>query len=485
MPSFVDLPVELVEEIASYLDLGSLCALRLIRKEFMDESFRYVADRHLNVYNLCGYHHEDVVKQPFYHYAANFLATAEWIEEGMGFEHVARIAEHEKLSLEVKTLVLGSWELGPRWIYERLSSLSDEERVIYDKIVNSWEYSAVEGFSTAILASTIAKFPNLDALYLGDDLCRLHGFKWTKSSLCVEDPYKPNNYQAWDPVNQFIPAITAIAASGMNITTLHCSENARFDWTCMAAMPEPKIQHLRPALNNLRSVKFWVCDNLDGGPSPSDDWLWRLLSAMPSLVELGLAGYTDCTRDSTAEITSDFMAQLALVSLPQLEHVELFQLWGSADQFQKFLNNHKQSLKSLDVKYLNLRRHRCLQWRTVLESLKRFPVLNRLFIDRVSEDGKSVDFHPYEGPWFQLAAELRPDYDALANAYDNDENWFKLLNRSHELVGEAIRPGLTSMIEYFHNNWFNSWNDPFEPGFECYTWTEKSSDLVDKPSDSS
>jgi len=114
--------------------------------------------------------------------------------------------------------------------------------------------------------------------------------------------------------------------------------------------------------------------------------------------------------------------------------------------------------------------------------LKRFPVLHRLFIDGVSEDGKSVDFHPYEGPWFQLAAELRPDYDALAE-YDDD--WFKLPDHSHELVGEAIRPGLASMIEYFHNNWFDWWNNPFRPGLECYTWTEKNSGLVGKPSDSS
>ncbi|KAJ9638905.1 hypothetical protein H2199_006765 [Coniosporium tulheliwenetii] len=188
MPSLVQLPVDLVEEIASHLDLPSLRALRLTRKIFVEHTFK--------------------------HFTSTYFTVLEHTEHCGSIRRVQCVSAHQDLRVTVKTLVLGAFSIaydGCRKFGR--SALSTEELLMYCKIVSDLRFFWDSGYDVARLALSMVKFSNLDTLFLTDDYTQSTGFKWS-DGLYYDPPEVPSRAPEWDPIDTLVPALTALAAAG-------------------------------------------------------------------------------------------------------------------------------------------------------------------------------------------------------------------------------------------------------------------------------
>ncbi|KAJ9665278.1 hypothetical protein H2201_004570 [Coniosporium apollinis] len=416
MPSLVQLPVDLVEEIASHLDLPSLRALRLTRKIFVEHTFK--------------------------HFTSTYFTVLEHTEHCGSIRRVQCVSAHQDLRVTVKTLVLGAFSIaydGCRKFGR--SALSTEELLMYCKIVNDLRFFWDSGYDVARLALSMVKFSNLDTLFLTDDYTQSTGFKWS-DGLYYDPPEVPSRAPEWDPIDTLVPALTALAAAGKTIRALHCGVHDYFDQFRLD-IPTLQLKGLKPVLENIRY------------------WLRRFLSAIPRLEELGIAAHSDDERRPRRTI----LTQLARLNLPALKRFELMNLPGYATDLQQILDNRKATLTSLEFKYVSLHRHEDVSWVTVLTSLAHFPMLDRFTIKRVGDDGGSVSFQAYEG---------RKRRDMMRYPLGNYYGYTcqKCLAEAgasrdrddHDLVGVAVRPGLDILAANYHEapgNW--TWDDGWCP----------------------
>ncbi len=123
-------------------------------------------------------------------------------------------------------------------------------------------------------------------------------------------------------------ALRAITASGINLKIFHGPNAFPIDYMVLDT-PAACLDSLRDRFRGMQDLALFVKDGPSGKPRHTS-WLLRFLTPMPSLRKSTLCS-------SKLSFTSDIVQQLAILHLPELEHVSLRELSGLGKHLLAFL----------------------------------------------------------------------------------------------------------------------------------------------------
>jgi len=358
----VELPTELVENIAYNLPLLEIRNLRLTCRSIRDQiahpfKDRFFRRRHITLTTPSLESLIEVARHPQFGPALNHL-----------FINATPIYEKQVTAIEKK--------IRDAHLDTGLRRLLETERDLLERRKSTVLQSFNNGADRKLLSLAFLIIRHLRSITF-----IYEGF----NAMDPEDAMYHMRRCQNEMSRPFMTTMSAIAFSGLTIEAITATEEQRYGFVCIGKMRFMAWQYsnLRHAFANLKVLKLDLRDWM----SPTRGWLpglekspnvAQLLSRMPNLRELDLSCHVYSSREEDV-----FTDVGTMVRLPHLERCTLGLIVAKEQSLLRFLNSARKTLKHLTLRNTVLVAG---SWTSFLESLTKTLSLESLVLDNMYQD---------------------------------------------------------------------------------------------------
>jgi hypothetical protein len=365
----IELPTELVENIAYNLPLPEVQNLRLTCRSIRDQiahpfKDRFFRRRHITLTTPSLESLIEVARHPQLGPALNHL-----------FINATPIYEKQVTAIE-KKIRDAHLDTGLRRLLETERDLLERRKsTVLDSFNNGADRKLL---SLAFLI--IGHLRSITFIYEGFDTMDPEDAMYHMRR-CQNEMSRP-----------FMTTMSAIAFSGLTVEAITATEDQRYGFVCIGKMKFMAWQYsnLRHAFANLKVLKLDLRDWMN----PTRGWLLpgieispnvaQLLSLMPNLRDLDLSCHVYSSREEDV-----FTRVGTIVRLPHLERCTLGLVIAKEQSLLRLLNSARKTLKHLTLRNVVLVAG---SWTSLLESLAKTLSLESLVLDNLYQDESIVVF---------------------------------------------------------------------------------------------
>lgn len=389
MPTFINLPVELIDFVAAELDTEDFLNLRLVCREI-----NYKSSTHF--------------LECYFHTRYHMLSRD-------SLENLIEVSNHTVFGPSVRTLEICTDHLTIEppaidpgdWAHPFGGDFVDVDEREYKRHVDDQNYLRESGLDTAYLTQALAHLPNCRTITIDDERR-----PWGAASIKRQMGAFPTSSIDLEESARFVKRalrviLTAVVASRLPLEALNICPgfNREAIGPDMLALPELCSNQLRSCLTSLDALDIMLNPNASGS---LDDWRRGLVNFVMLFPDLGRFRLSFYTRDEEQR----FRTISESLRLQRLRVLELSAVQCTEDDLARFILACKGTLREVGFDLIGIIAGGGT-WQSLLCKIRDELSLVRLRMIDCELDEKLIGFWEGEGTRTTSTIEVGGDWQAL------------------------------------------------------------------------